>query len=226
MSKYTSCENRKHLSVLVTNCTVGIENNDNCKISFKGYRYRKTGPETYISIYHCHTHKVSFTVYPYGYIPFGRKPLFTDSELKDHSGTLFKAAIDASNNTSWRQESSNENTLIDKDNQKTQEIRTLKTQKRHILGASILLMISLSGPDTYKNCPEKIFQKYGLSYLELKSIRAREGPNTYKEGGKHVVDTLALKNLSSYTQLLKLGYQASFFGECHILQREILTEYQ
>lgn len=46
-----------------------------CSISRHGHRIRKTGPVHALTILHCHVHGHSFTVYPFGFVPYARRQL-------------------------------------------------------------------------------------------------------------------------------------------------------
>lgn len=82
-----------------------------CKIYRDHYRERKTGPEFPILVVRCVHHKVSFTIYPVGFTPFGRSsiaPVAPDGRLTidgDGSdqfvGTYFDAALDAAKPFAW-----------------------------------------------------------------------------------------------------------------------------
>lgn len=195
-----------------------------CKLIFQGYRDRKSGPKHPLVRFYCSTHKSYFTVYPIGYVPYGRAPIFLSSGNTDISETLFKAALDASSNISWRKTASIiSNMKIDIP---LEEIRTFKTQKRHISGAAILLKIS-SLIDERSIDLNTLSADYGISYMLLKSIRARDGPNTYKKTGVHIMELLKSNQCSLNLQtIIKLGSAAGFFGECQILQGEMKKIYK
>jgi len=83
-----------------------------CKLSIHHERERKTGPCFPLWVMWCSTHQRSFTIYPPGHVPYGRKPLIivaTDGgrvlDLENGAerfrGTVFDAALDASLNKPW-----------------------------------------------------------------------------------------------------------------------------
>jgi hypothetical protein len=45
---------------------------EECATTPNGFRARKTGPRFPIQVMTCHTHGRSFTVYPMGFVPYGR----------------------------------------------------------------------------------------------------------------------------------------------------------
>ena len=87
--------------------------NNPCCLKHKGWRERSTGPEFPLLRLRCATHRGSFTVYPYGHVPHGRKllvPIAVDGSLledKDGDGVddFFQAARDAAAGKAWPKES-------------------------------------------------------------------------------------------------------------------------
>lgn len=80
------------------------------------HRARKTGPEIALVVARCHRHGVSFTVYPPGYVPYGRTAVAPVDlqgrrvESTEHaesvaslavSGTLWEATTDAAAGVRW-----------------------------------------------------------------------------------------------------------------------------
>jgi hypothetical protein len=82
-----------------------------CKIVINHYRGRKTGPCIPLMVVWCYTHKIFFTLYPHGHVPYGRKriapvaldggDLYEKEGAVKFSGTIFDAALDASQNHKW-----------------------------------------------------------------------------------------------------------------------------
>jgi len=88
-----------------------------CRLWVDHYRARKTGPEFPLAVLRCGHHgRGAFTVYPPGYVPYGRHriaPVAADgsgvhSESKDRiepfAATVFAAAIDAAAGRAWSRE--------------------------------------------------------------------------------------------------------------------------
>ncbi|MFC1482262.1 hypothetical protein ACFL51_00495 [Myxococcota bacterium] len=46
-----------------------------CKVGLHGHRERKTGPGHPLAVVRCQVHGQSFTIYPSGFVPFGRQRL-------------------------------------------------------------------------------------------------------------------------------------------------------
>lgn len=82
-----------------------------CKICTDHDRERKTGPRFLLRVVRCRTHNKSFTLYPPGYVPYGRKlvgnlgedgnPIVGLTDAERFSGTIFDAALDADKQLFW-----------------------------------------------------------------------------------------------------------------------------
>ena len=98
---------------------------DGCVIGVHHWRSRKTGPLYPLAVAKCRTHRVAFTLYPAGYVPYGRvamtpvdaegQPVDEVGDAEDAEGkgggsspaqlawdtTLFRAARDATQRLAW-----------------------------------------------------------------------------------------------------------------------------
>lgn len=81
-----------------------------CQLGLKAWRSRKTGPTPRLAVIYCKTHKVNFTIYPPGHVPYGRVSLVELSlsgipidKGRDppFSHTYFDAALDAAAGIAW-----------------------------------------------------------------------------------------------------------------------------
>lgn len=83
-----------------------------CVISLDHVRKRSTGPCIELTVLRCRTHRLGFTLYPPGYVPFGRQRLalvapdghvieLEVAGVEAFTDTLFGAALDASKRTQW-----------------------------------------------------------------------------------------------------------------------------
>ena len=54
---------------------------ETCDVVVHFHRRRKTGPSHALTICRCHSHGLSFTVYPAGFAPYGRRDLADDIEV-------------------------------------------------------------------------------------------------------------------------------------------------
>ena len=75
-----------------------------CRVSEAFWRDRLTGPRHPLLVVRCRTHGVAFTLYPPGYVPYGRVPVVCrvdDGSDVDRTGSLLGAALAASGGESW-----------------------------------------------------------------------------------------------------------------------------
>ncbi len=108
VSNYLQDETGKMVPEHPDLCPLKQDDDLPCKISINHDRKRKTGPEHPIRVLICTTHNKAFTVYPPGFVPYGRQllaPIARDGDLISgasespfFSGTFFDAALDAADN--------------------------------------------------------------------------------------------------------------------------------
>ena len=78
-----------------------------CSVSLHHIRPRSTGPRHPIWVVRCHTHGVTFTLYPLGHVPYGRKsigsavPTVGMTGANAFVGTVFEASLDAARGSPW-----------------------------------------------------------------------------------------------------------------------------
>ena len=97
-------------------CCLAGEASKRCWLRIDRKRVRKTGPKFALCVVECKTHGHCFTLYPPGYVPYGRiliAPVASDQQLlrverPARSGTelawnrtIFRAAIDAAHGIAW-----------------------------------------------------------------------------------------------------------------------------
>ncbi len=109
-----------------------------CRICFDHARVRKTGPGFSLMVARCITHKKGFTIYPPGYVPYGRQPLApvaADGSLVSTTcgaecfmGTYFDAALDAAKQRAWPHECIDGNLMP-----------RFPSQIRHLTNSALLL---------------------------------------------------------------------------------------
>jgi hypothetical protein len=83
-----------------------------CAISLDHYRPRSTGPCFPLAVLRCAAHKHGFTLYPPGYVPYGRAAVAPVTQggfergagAESFAGTLLDAALDAAKATAWPRE--------------------------------------------------------------------------------------------------------------------------
>ena len=127
-------------------CCLAGEASKRCWLRIDRKRVRKTGPKFALCVVECKTHGHCFTLYPPGYVPYGRiliAPVASDQQLlrverPASSGTelawnrtIFRAAIDAAHGIAWPRQ------LGPGDAERG--IETWRTQGRRITMAASLL---------------------------------------------------------------------------------------
>ncbi len=95
-------------------CPLGVKDGRPCRLFLDHWRLRKTGPCFPLSVMRCRTHEATFTLYPPGYIPWGREkwaPVAPDGTALTSEGssqrfrdTYFEAALDAAEDIVWPKE--------------------------------------------------------------------------------------------------------------------------
>lgn len=99
-------------AVLPSRCPLG-EDGSGCRVGLHHYRRRKTGPQIPLMVARCHRHGAAFTVYPPGYVPYGRvavapldlqgrEVIATEPESPvAASGTIWEGTADAAAGLRW-----------------------------------------------------------------------------------------------------------------------------
>ena len=175
-----------------------------CRISFNGWRSRKTGPHALLQRVHCSLHKIGFTLYPCGMVPYGRRS-FIDAP------NFFDAIKDAESSVKWPEIFRREGA-------------TFKTQKRHILA-----LTKIFGAEPTQSDAERIQAALTFNIPTIHLIDAackiREGP-TYKGRAQAVMLLLKLPDKDKrLTTILRRGTSLKFWGECIIDERDFVSLY-
>ena len=103
-----------------------------CAIGLDHERRRKTGPPFgWVAVMRCSKHRLAFTVYPAGHVPYGRVPLVAlapdGSELADGGSSVLQAASDARAERRWPRDGAPE------------DLAVATTQRRRVDEAATLL---------------------------------------------------------------------------------------
>jgi hypothetical protein len=166
---------------------------------------------------HCHTHRRSFTIYPPGYVPYGRRPLL----LVDHTGgevipedsqsplqdTLFNAALDASIEHLWPEE-----VQLGPLPEGGVAEQSRRTQRRHVGGALRLLGLNIFATLGDREGVARHL-KIGVTRLEAGAKKVRDGPSLIVQGMEavRVLEQLLVIRLMM-TGLLTLGTNQGYWG--------------
>ncbi len=109
---YERDESGKLRGVLPEQCPLGADGSG-CCVGVHGHRVRKTGPKIPLLVARCSQHRVSFTVYPPGHVPYGRTAVAPvdlqgrrveptePGEKVATSGTTWEAVVDAAKGHRW-----------------------------------------------------------------------------------------------------------------------------
>ena len=156
-----------------------------CKLRCSEWRYRKCGPGHRLLVLRCVTHRTTFTIYPDGWVPFGRQALVRTIEAVD----------DKVGGKSWPETA-------------TGSRPTRRTQVRWIHAHGVLLGTDPSFDDSDVH---EISLTIGVSALNLLECRrARDGPPTPKCRAEAIRIVLTL--ISDRKSLLRSGVRAKYWG--------------
>lgn len=182
------------------------EDGSRCNVRAHGRRERKSGPEHALAVRRCHTHGVSFTVYPPGHVPYGRIAMVAaDSEGRLVRGdalalTVFSAVLDASD---------------PEDVDGEEAVRKPRVHRR-TRGRRIGLCASLVGISGVVTEPVRgrIAQALSVPALRLRdAARAYSASHSMRERASVVVSVLEALDLATRrVGLLVSGYFAGLWG--------------
>jgi len=170
-----------------------------CRVIGKGWRDRKCGPYQRLKLSRCQVHKLSFTVYPLGMVPYSRRSLIDDPNY-------FAAVGDATQGKRWPEVAPDQGS-------------TFKTQKRHIM-----LWCQLIGVGPLSSDGERLQASItlGISHLHLREAagKIRAGP-TYEGRARIVIGILnTLTGGTSLATILRQGHQAKVWGNPNFDERD------
>ena len=167
-------------------CPFHTSNDQTCKLGLNHKRKRKTGPPFPLCVYSCFIHRRGFTLYPFGYPPFGRQPLVQlspdgqfiepEDESLRFSSTIFDAAQDASEGKVWDRGCENSNHLV------------LNTQVRHLQKAALLLGLHPKQTDREREDVSLILGVEGLKLSE--NAQPLERKYCYQRVGQAIINIL------------------------------------
>lgn len=170
-----------------------------CRTVGRGWRERKTGPFQELKLCHCRVHKLSFTVYPFGMVPYSRRSLID-------TPNYFAAVSDATEGIRWPEITPDQGS-------------TFKTQKRHIM-----LWCQLIGVESSTTESERLQTSVtlGISHLHLREAadRIRAGP-TSESRARIVMGVLnTLTGRKSLATILRQGHTARVWGVPNFDERD------
>jgi len=166
-----------------------------CALRFKYRRKRKTGPEHDLAVVGCQVHHITFTLYPLGFAPYGRKIIDCSGDL---SQSVFAAAGDAAEDKLWPESSAKEEGGV----------RT--TQSRHIS-----ITAQLFGFDLALDGKIRIASLLGLEPRVMLDTydRVRDGPRLREAWGKAILEVLEkIRSPCPIQKLLECGVIAGLWA--------------
>lgn len=190
-----------------------------CRLRTLRWRSRVFGPGFLLCVLECLDHARSFTLYPFGWPPYARKPI----AALDHAGrcvvperdeglwaeTVFAAAIAAGSGELWPDTVTLGPSLPSDD---AWAAACRKTQRRHVAG--VMRLFALDACATSKE-REHVALTLALELTLLQSAtgRIRDGPRLAVRGEEGAtVLTQLLPTASTVVGLLRLGTARGFWG--------------
>lgn len=156
--------------IIPENCPKYQSKRSECHVCLNFWRERKTGPLLFLAVVKCLLHKIAFTLYPPGFLPWQRctlignidldgKPIGVEGEEQEETidlltaGTLFEGAFDKAQGEVWPKE-------------QLDSVKTTRfdTQSRHIRKNALLLALN---PDTTPKINEAITGVLNLNSLTI-----------------------------------------------------------
>lgn len=199
-------------AVLPTRCPFTSPGEEGCRLGVHHRRERKTGPCFPLDVVHCATHPVhSFTLYPAGHFPYGRKalvrssvagPLMLDAETREPvwDGTVLEAAQQAASGVRWVPHSAH--TVVP---------AVRRTQGRRLELAGLLLGVH---PDLDDVERERIATRLRVPTMTLRSATSMWSSIWTSRGAAIVVVLAAVPVDSSLLdRLLSAGYVAGLWAQ-------------
>lgn len=176
----------------------GHDPSDRCRVVARFRRSRSQGPAHALLVAHCHEHGRSFTLYPPGWVPYGRQPtcIVTPAGYAVRSesvaGTVLAAAEDAEAGRLWPRSGA------------AADANVHRTQGRHLALASLLLGVS---PSLVEAVREALAGCLGVPLLVLHEARRRyEASRSWR--GRAWALMAVVRKLGARRQLAELWSQA------------------
>lgn len=192
-----------------------------CVVTWHGWRSRKCGPGYPFSMGRCATHNCTFTIYPPGWSPFGRRTTVVIShagfDLDDHDAglgawqqTAFEASSDAAAGCRWP-DSAGEMGRWRREHGR-EPYGVARTQRRHIDGANILFALT----SELEACQATVVAAIGVNLSDIiqASCRVRDGPCLMAEGkkGAAILSSLGPPRRHLLTGINRLGVDRGYWG--------------
>jgi hypothetical protein len=203
-------------------CPTGrVRGERGCRIARHDERARKTGPQHALCVAVCGLHDTAFTLYPPGYAPYRRQSVLRVSpegaavrgedptRLGDFAGTVFEAAVDASEGRRWEREPG-----------PTSPERWWSTQRRHLALAAALAGVAAETGDRVR---ESIAAVLSVETLTLRKGSQARGYRAIGRAVREVLERLR-GGARRALHLLVCGHLIGHWGEPMLwdAEREVL----
>lgn len=197
-------------AVVPTRCPFAAPGEPGCHVAVRHRRDRKTGPCFPIAVVQCSAHPLhSFTLYPPGHFPYGRRPLVSSSvsgpllldpatKQPTWAGTVLQAAADAAEAVRWAPHSVTEAPAV------------RRTQGRHLDLAGLLLGVH---PELDDGERERIATRLRVPTMVVRAA-ASMWPVSWTTRGAAIVLVLAAVPVdgSLLDRLVSAGYAAGLWA--------------
>lgn len=177
-----------------------------CRVSLHHLRPRSTGPRHPISVVRCQTHGVTFTLYPLGHVPYGRKAIGSPVPTADMSGanafigTVFEASLDAARGSPWLRVSPGGSD------------RWWGTQSQYLSIAMHLCGVATGMTQTLRECIAAALQVQQLTLLDGRAvIQAQPGYQSRGRAVRSVLEQLPSRPCA-IERLSVSGHLIGFWG--------------
>lgn len=174
---------------------------DECRIREHDIRSRRTGPGHPLVVIFCVVHGCYFTLYPPGYVPYGRRRLIPEEDDDEEADAeVFKAAADAADGSERWSETGADG-------------RWWSTQWRQILRAGELLGLGGDG-----HLGERAAMHLGIGLHVHAGARRRYRRKSFRQRGRAVVDTVraaVAAGIGLLWRLLRAGYATGCLGHSY-----------
>lgn len=176
-----------------------------CEVRAHHRRKRQCGPGFALTVAQCRHHGGGFTVYPLGWVPFGRQPISVVSPEGyaavggDEEVTLWSAARDVARGRWWPRSGAGPSEGV------------LRTQLRRLAWAGRLLGLSAS---TGARERERVGEVLAVGQLSLREAAGRYAGRSWRSRGQAVCDVLSMRSARGRTLdgLLRAGHRAGLWG--------------
>jgi len=192
-----------------------------CVISWHGWRHRKCGPGYPLAKGRCPAHDCTFTIYPPGWSPYGRRRIVVVShagfDVEDHDAgldawteTAFGASSDADAGCRWPHSAAE--VVAWRRRHEREPYGVARTQRRHIKGINTLFALTAEHAARQASVVAAI--GVNLSDVVQAAGRVRDGPPLLAEGkkGAAILNTLGAPRRRLLAGICRLGVDREYWG--------------